>query len=107
MPTIRFQPPLVADLSAFLAARGADVPEARIKIYSAFWVGRDKLVAGNCYYLLGENGWKDTTEFAGALRNYSEPPEGVQARDYWYYNQCNFAANAAVQAYLAAENISG
>lgn len=106
MPTVRFQLPLVADLSAFLAAKGVTVPEARIKIYSAYYHG-ETLMPGNCYYLLGENGWKDTVEFAGALRNYSEPPEGVFAREHWYYNQCNFAAQAAVRQYVAAENISG
>jgi hypothetical protein len=97
MPTMRYNPPLVVDLSAILLAEGVDIPLARIKIYSAFFAGKKSLMPGNCYYLLGQNGWNNLTEYTGALRNYAEPPEGVFARDHWFYNQCNFACQREIE----------
>lgn len=99
MATLHFNPPLVADLSAFLAEKGVVIPNASIKIYSAYHYGvsQKKLTYGKLYFILGENGWSNQTEYGNALRNYAEAPEDAFARDYWHYNMCSQAAMREIE----------
>ncbi len=97
--TVKFNPPLIVNLTEWLAKHSVDVPNAIIKIYRAYYIGNKdpELEPSGCYYMLGDNGWNRLNDYAGALRNYAEPPEGAHARDYWFYNQCNFAARQALK----------
>lgn len=95
MSTQNYNPPLVVDLTAYLAAKGVDVPNAKIKIYSSYHVGRSNLEPGAYYMMLGENGWatKNHMAYALMLANYAPPSQdlGRISAAQWYYNQCNFA----------------
>lgn len=84
MSLIRFEKPLPIDFTAYLDGKGVFVPNARIKIYSAYY-SRSNLLAGYAHFYLGENDFRNKSDFAMMLDNYSRQPQN------WYYNQTNFA----------------